>query len=545
MPTADATHVELMLAVWTPGSYLVREYARHLERVEARSTGGDAAPRREDAQEPLARRVCRRGRRPRALPGLRPRDDRAHQLHQRRVRAAERRADVPVARRRARRAPRGPHRDAALLARQRDRAARAPVPRRTTTARPTTTRSSMRRSCSAILRVYEFEVDGRAARARERRRGRHLGRPAVGARSRGDRRASRSRFWGDAPYDRYVFLNLITEASGGLEHLASTVLMTTAVEVAHAQGLSRVARPREPRVLPRRGTSSGCGPWSSAPSPTRPRTTRAACGSPRASPTYYGDLLVRRAGLSTDARVPGPALGRDLRICRPSPGRLVQSLTDASFDAWIKHYRPDENSPNTAVSYYTKGALVAFLLDIEIRRASGGARSLDDVLRLRVRSRYAGERGYTDDRSARSSARWPAPISRRGCRTRSTRPRSSITHRRSTGWVSASRCPPAPEQPQKAWLGVMTRNDGGRLVVAQVRRDTPALRAGSTSRTRSWRLTATGCGRGVGRTHGSVSSRRSRDHSRITARAADPARGDVRGRAATLVEARGASERST
>ena len=66
----------------------------------------------------------------------------------------------------------------------------------------------------------------------------------------------------------------------------------------------------------------------------------------------------------------------------------------ASLDAWIKLYRPDENSPNTAISYYTKGAVVAFLLDAAIRRATGGARSLDDVMREAYRL-YSGARGFT------------------------------------------------------------------------------------------------------------------------------------------------------
>src|SRR6185295_20123874 len=66
---------------------------------------------------------------------------------------------------------------------------------------------------------------------------------------------------------------------------------------------------------------------------------------------------------------------------RAIPGRLVQSLEDASFDAWIKFYRPDANTPNATISYYHKGALVALLLDLKIREATGNRRSLDDVMR--------------------------------------------------------------------------------------------------------------------------------------------------------------------
>ena len=63
------------------------------------------------------------------------------------------------------------------------------------------------------------------------------------------------------------------------------------------------------------------------------------------------------------------------------PGRFETSLEDASFDAWIKYYRQDENSVNNQISYYDKGEIVNFLLDAKIRTASNGAKSLDDVMR--------------------------------------------------------------------------------------------------------------------------------------------------------------------
>src|SRR5690606_16415780 len=64
------------------------------------------------------------------------------------------------------------------------------------------------------------------------------------------------------------------------------------------------------------------------------------------------------------------------------PGAAVQSLSQSSVDAWIKLYRPDENSDNTSVSYYRKGAVVGWMLDAAIRRATDDRGSLDDALRL-------------------------------------------------------------------------------------------------------------------------------------------------------------------
>ena len=66
----------------------------------------------------------------------------------------------------------------------------------------------------------------------------------------------------------------------------------------------------------------------------------------------------------------------------------------SSFDTWIKFYRPDENSVNTAISYYTKGAVAGFLLDARVRAATGGAKSLDDVMRLALRAKSGSARLY-------------------------------------------------------------------------------------------------------------------------------------------------------
>jgi predicted metalloprotease with PDZ domain len=73
----------------------------------------------------------------------------------------------------------------------------------------------------------------------------------------------------------------------------------------------------------------------------------------------------------------------------------VLPLVDASFISWTKHYRPDENSNNTAISYYLKGEIVCALLDLQLRRATNDAKSLDDLLRL-LWSRYGDESGVPE-----------------------------------------------------------------------------------------------------------------------------------------------------
>lgn len=95
---------------------------------------------------------------------------------------------------------------------------------------------------------------------------------------------------------------------------------------------------------------------------------------------YYDDLVLVRAGIITPLEyLEGEAENIGKVIAQK--GRLKQSVAEASFDAWIKYYRQDENAPNAIVSYYQKGAMVALALDLTIREKTNGAKSLDDVMR--------------------------------------------------------------------------------------------------------------------------------------------------------------------
>jgi predicted metalloprotease with PDZ domain len=94
--------------------------------------------------------------------------------------------------------------------------------------------------------------------------------------------------------------------------------------------------------------------------------------------SYYDDLLLVRAGL-VDAAGYLKLLAKTINQVLQTPGRLQQSVAQASFDAWVKYYRQDENTPNVTVSYYTKGALVALCLDLSLRRE--GHTTLDAVMR--------------------------------------------------------------------------------------------------------------------------------------------------------------------
>ena len=111
---------------------------------------------------------------------------------------------------------------------------------------------------------------------------------------------------------------------------------------------------------------------------------------------YYDNLIVQRAGLFTPDEFL-KFLEGDINLVYNQPGSKIQPLSEASFDAWIKSYRPNENTSNTTISYYNKGSLIACLLDLAIINHSNGTQSLDDAMRFAYTEYYKNKgKGYTD-----------------------------------------------------------------------------------------------------------------------------------------------------
>jgi predicted metalloprotease with PDZ domain len=198
--------------------------------------------------------------------------------------------------------------------------------------------------------------------------------------------AAQIAFWhgrGKPPFTRYVFLlNAVEDGYGGLEHRASTALLANR------------------RDLPRRGQaglSDGYLTLLGLISHEYFHTWNVKRLKPaeflrldyqrenytrllwffEGFTSYYDDLMLRRAGLIDSARYL-KLIARTISGVRATPGQQVQSVAEASFDAWVKYYRSDENTPNATVSYYTKGSLVGLLLDLRLRQAGA---SLDELMR--------------------------------------------------------------------------------------------------------------------------------------------------------------------
>jgi predicted metalloprotease with PDZ domain len=189
---------------------------------------------------------------------------------------------------------------------------------------------------------------------------------------------------------------------------------------------------------------------------------------------YYSDLLLSRAKLSTRDEYLD-ALSNQIEQVQTTPGRQVSPVAMASYDAWIKQYRPDENTANTSVNYYAKGAVIGFLLDAQIRKATNGARTLDDGMRLAMQ-RYSGDKGYTPEQFYAVMSE-VAGVDLRSWFARAAESTEELDYAEALDYFGL-RFRPVDSRNARAFIGASTRNDTGRLVVTQVRRGTPAIEAG-------------------------------------------------------------------
>ncbi|KFI22567.1 M61 family metallopeptidase [Nitrosococcus oceani] len=195
------------------------------------------------------------------------------------------------------------------------------------------------------------------------------------------------RFFGEpAPMDRYVFLvTAVGEGYGGLEHRASCALLCNRSDLPQA-GETEVGEGY-------RNFLGLCSheyfhtwnikrikPAAFVPYDLQQENYTRLLWAFEGITSYYDDLGLVRSGLISQESYL-ELLGQTItRVLRGS-GRLKQNLAESSFDAWTKFYQQDENAPNAIVSYYTKGALVALALDLTLRWETHGECSLDGVMR--------------------------------------------------------------------------------------------------------------------------------------------------------------------
>jgi predicted metalloprotease with PDZ domain len=278
---------------------------------------------------------------------------------------------------------------------------------------------------------------------------------------------------GRIDYPHYHFLNLVIDAGGGLEHTNSFLVMmnrfTTRTRRLYVGYLSLAAHEFFHAWNIKRLRPAELGPFDYEREVYT--TTLWIC---EGFTDYYAALLPRRAGLTTRPELLDE-LSTHIETLQNTPGRLVTSAAMSSYDTWIKQYRPDENTPNTTVNYYPKGAVIAFLLDARIRHATNGEKSLDDGMRLAY-ERYSGAQGYTVEQFYRTMSE-VAGIDLRPWFAQTAESAGELDYSEALEWFGL-RFRPIDAKHPRAGLGATTRNDHGRLVVSQIRRDSPAFGAG-------------------------------------------------------------------
>jgi predicted metalloprotease with PDZ domain len=314
--------------------------------------------------------------------------------------------------------------------------------------------------------------------------------------------AEHQAMWEIVPYEKYYFFNLVAEGSGGLEHDNSTLLLTSrwsfgtsknyhrwlglvSHEFFHAWNIRRL----RPQALMNYDYNE--------------EVYFEELWVAEGITSYYDDLGLVRCGLIKPKEYL-ELLSGQIETLQETPGRLRQSLAESSFDTWIRFYRPDENSSNATISYYNKGAVTAFLLDMQIRRATRNNKSLDDVMRTLYKKFVDSPNGYTnvdvqkvaeeiagtdlskffqtalystEELDYSGALEWlgiqfaeaPTVVSLDPAKPGAS---SGIDPGNSAGSNSSSNTHKSP------WLGVTTESPAGRLTIVRIIDDSPAYAAG-------------------------------------------------------------------
>ena len=473
-PTEGRPAIELMMAVWTPGSYLIREYERHVEALTA------ADP----ARMPLAVEKTRKNRWRVSTNGagtvwVRYRVY-AHEMSVRTNWVDEefalingaptfitlvespsrRRHDVRVV------LPRAWTRSLSGMT--------AGLGENTYTAPDYDTLVD-----SPIVAgspsIYEFSVGGKPhylVNFRERA----VWNGPQAARDLAKVAETIAQFWGNVPFDRFYFLNIVGSAKNGLEHRNSTVLNipldATSSREGYLDWLNLASHEYFHAWNGKRLRPVELGPFD-----YENEIYTRALWFVEGITEYYADLFLVRAGVATRDEYLD-ALSEQIRSLQTTPGRLEQSAEAASYDAWIKYYRTDENSPNTSISYYVKGAVIGFLLDANVRRLTAGSKSLDDVMHAMF-AKFSSERGFSgaDFRALVADAVGAAKgREMRAWLARALETTAELDYADALAWFGLRMTSPAGTP--RPYLGVTTRTENGKTIVTGIRRGSPAADAG-------------------------------------------------------------------
>ncbi len=280
-------------------------------------------------------------------------------------------------------------------------------------------------------------------------------------------------FWGDLPYERYVFMLHLSADGGGTEHINSTIMQT------------------RPFVFKNRGSYRGfLGLVSHEYFHTwNVKQLRPAGISPydymkenyvkelwlaEGTTSYYGGLLLVRTGFIPDSLYLD-GIAASVQGDRQRPGNRIQSPSESGFDAWIKLWKGNQQAYNSESDYYDRGSDVSFILDLEIRQRSGNRHSLDDVMRTLYKRFPMSSKGYTND-DVQKTAEEFAGRSLKKLFDEHVDGTTPIDWERYLGY--AGLVLQAKDSERKPWLGILTSDQAGTARISRIIAGSPAYDAG-------------------------------------------------------------------
>ncbi len=283
-----------------------------------------------------------------------------------------------------------------------------------------------------------------------------------------------ARTFGPLPYSEYTFLLFTTrDVQSGLEHCNSTLLafprfsfkddklkVDLATLIAHEHFHSWNVKRTKPREF--------------VPYDLKSETYTKSLWICEGVTSYYDELLVLRAGIITRDQYL-IRLGEEISRYLESPGRLEQSLEESSLTTWTRFYRQDEDYPNSGISYYQKGCLVALLLDLEIRYATDSKRTLDDVMRSLFERHAADSPGFSAEEfeslASQAAGKDLSEFFEVAVRGTQELDFAAALERFAVKWTCEDR---APSPTARDWIGVRIKPGANPLRIDVVERNSPA-----------------------------------------------------------------------
>jgi predicted metalloprotease with PDZ domain len=279
---------------------------------------------------------------------------------------------------------------------------------------------------------------------------------------------------GEVPYKHYTFI-MMNRGMGGLEHTNSMAVFTNRLDLNSTElsdgWLSFIAHEFFHLYNVKTIRPVALGPFDYDEENYTNMLWLSEGGS-----VYYEDLILNRAGFFSREDM-FRVLKTSISNYENIPGHVFQSVAQSSYDTWMLFFNRSENASNTTISYYDKGCAIAMILDLKIRYESGSKKSLDDVMRNLYQVYYKDKkRGFTD-KEFREVCEKAAGTSLSEIFDVYIPTVQDIDYSKYLGYAGLSIDTNPAEEPG-AWLGIDTREDGENLIITRAEWNSPAYNAG-------------------------------------------------------------------